>query len=69
VGIMDIQLTLYNGCNLGLERKRNSPTWINYGEGYGIEYFSGVSINLLCIRILLGTFIDAEELEEELGDP
>jgi hypothetical protein len=66
---MDIQVTLYNGCNLGLERKRNSPTWINYGEGYGIEYFSGVSINLLCIRILLGTFIDAEELEEELGDP
>lgn len=66
---MDIQVTLYNGCNLGLERKRNSPTWINLGDGYTLEFFSGLSVNLLCIRILLGTFIDAEELEEELGDP
>ena len=66
---MDFQVVLYNGCNIGLERKKNSPVWANFGDGYGIEFFSGVTINLLFIRINLGTFMTDEEFIEELGDP
>lgn len=66
---MDYQVSIFNGCNIGIELKKNSPLWVNFGEGYGIEFFSGVAINLLFIRINLGTFIADEEFIEELGDP
>ena len=66
---MDDQVRIYNGCNSGIDRKKHSPLWVNFGEGYGIEFFSGVTINLLFIRINLGTFITDEEFIEELGDP
>ena len=66
---MDYQVSIYNGFNIGIERKKNSPMWVNFGEGYGIEFFSGAAINLLFVRINLGTFISEEEFTEELGDP
>lgn len=66
---MGIQVVLYNGFNIGLERKVNTPTWVDFGDGFEIEFFSGLCVNLGFLRINWGEFIDADELVEELGDP
>lgn len=66
---MDFQFVLYNGCALGLERKKNAPTWVNFGEGFGLNFFSGLCISFLCIRINIGTFLDDEEFLEEMEGP
>ena len=68
-GNMDFSITLYNGFNIGLERKVNSPTWLQLPDGFDIFFFSGIQINLGFVRISLGRFKDADEFAEELGDP
>lgn len=68
-GNMDFSIILYNGFNIGLERKVNSPVWLQLPDGFDIFFFSGMQFNLGFVRINLGRFKDADEFAEELGDP
>lgn len=67
----DFVITLYNGFNLGLERKVNSPTWACFdGEGYEIHFFTGFTFNLGFLRFNIGSFLDPDEFIEEIeGEP
>jgi hypothetical protein len=65
---MDIQMVIFNGLGLGLERRKFAPFWGDFGEGFDIYYHCGIEITFLCLRLKIGSFYDAEELVEELGD-
>jgi len=63
---MDFHLTLYNGFNIGLERKVNSPCWMSVDGGYEVYFFRGIEINIGFIRLRLGSFLDPDEFIDEL---
>jgi hypothetical protein len=65
-GKMDWMLVLYNGFNIGIERKKNCPQWVKIYEGYDIFFFTGLVLNLGFIRLHLGEFVDSEEFAIEL---
>jgi hypothetical protein len=63
---MDWMFSLYNGFNVGLERKVNAPTWAMFEEedNYNIYYFSGLVVNLGFFRLHAGEFLDTDEFIE-----
>lgn len=66
--MMDIHIALFNGFVVGLERRKFAPFWGDFGDGFDIYYHCGIEVTFLCLRLKIGSFYDAEELVEELGD-
>jgi len=50
----------YNGCSLGIERRKFSPVWGGTEDEPAINYFSGLTVTIACFRVSVGRLFEIE---------